>query len=171
METFLLVNNVRSIYNIGSLFRLADAVGLSKLYLTGFTPYPKKTDDDRPAYVATKTDQAIKKTALEGLGNVAWEYHPNAVDVCQKLKGDGVLLVGIEQTSTSLNYLDYLKSDHFLESQAVCFIVGHETGGVDQDVLDLCDKVIEIPMLGKGKSLNVAMSATVVLYSAKIFTK
>ena len=116
METFLLVNNVRSIYNTGSLFRLADAVGVSKLYLTGFTPYPKMADDERPPYVTTKIDHAIKKTALEGLGNVAWEYQTSAIDVCKKLKSDGVMLVAIEQTSNSQNYLDFLKSKKFFQN-------------------------------------------------------
>lgn len=164
MDIFLLVDNVRSIYNVGSLFRLADAVGITKLYLTGYTPYPKWRNDNRPAYVAANTDKELRKTGLEGVNNVPWEHYENASKIVAKLKGGGVKIVVIEQLPESQNYLSYLKK---LKGVPVCFIVGHEREGVRQELLDQADAAIEIPMFGKGKSLNVAMAATVVLYGLK----
>jgi len=170
MKIYLLANNVRSTYNVGSLFRLADAVGVTKLFLTGYTPYPKKENDTRPAYVSAKTDKELRKTGLEGIKNVPWEHYDMAVDAIKKLKGSGVKVVAIEQSPKSQDYLKYFAD---LSSRAetrdpvtkICFIVGHEREGVDGELLELADAVIEIPMRGKGKSLNVAMAATVVLYS------
>ncbi|MCX6783477.1 MAG: TrmH family RNA methyltransferase [candidate division WWE3 bacterium] len=165
MKIYLLADNVRSCYNVGSLFRLADATAVTKLYLTGYTPYPLSDNDARPRYVAAKTSKEIAKTALESFNSVAWEHDEAAIDLIEKLKKDGVTVVAVEQSSQSINYINFIKSITTKSQINICFVLGHETEGLSKDVIKACDAAIEIPMLGAGKSLNVAMAATVVIYS------
>lgn len=166
VKTSLLANNIRSAYNVGSLFRLGDAVGIEKLYLTGYTPHPKMDNDLRPAYVAAQTHRILQKTGLAGIESVPWKHSENALEIINQLKINGVKIISIERYTGSLNYLDYLKEHKAeLEKSGVCFIVGHERDGVDPEILKVSDAIVEIPMKGLGNSLNVAMAATVVLYS------
>ena len=162
---YLLVNNVRSAYNVGSLFRLCDAVRVEKLFLTGYTPYPKTAGDNRPAYVASRADRAIRKAGLAGVSSVPWEHHENPIKICQELKKQCVKIVSIEQSEVSQNYLSFLRSLKYTDGIKVCFVVVHERDGVDKELLAISDAVLDIPMKGEGKSLNVAMAATVVLFA------
>ena len=181
---YLVLDNIRSLLNVGAIFRTADAVGVKKIYLCGITGYPtnkliKKIDDtDIDPIVADEDGAAIikyrpskkcieeflhkeiAKTALSGLDSVEWEYFTSTKDAVLSLKNDGVNIVALEQTTGSVDYAtaNYIKP--------LAIIVGHERLGVSKEVLDLCDQIVEIPMHGKGKSLNVSTSTGIILYKA-----
>ena|SRR3989344_1671409 len=147
---YLILHNIRSAENVGSIFRTADAVGVNKIYLTGYTPRPL----DRFGRPVGK----ITKTALGAEKSLAWQYEKNISSLIKKLQKKGVKIVAVEQDKKSLDYRKFkLKSDTAL-------IFGNEVNGIDQKTLNLCDQIIEIPMCGKKESLNVSVAVGVVLF-------
>ncbi len=140
----LLANNIRSLYNIGSLFRTADAAGVEKIWLCGITGIPPSN--------------RIAKTALDADKVVPWEYRKNAATLVRELREQGYETVMLEQTVESISYQDYLPKG------PVCLIVGNEIEGVGEDLLPHCDRAIEIEMAGFKNSLNVTVAFGVVAY-------
>ncbi|MFA6422876.1 MAG: TrmH family RNA methyltransferase [Patescibacteria group bacterium] len=157
-EIYVICNNIRSLINVGTIFRTCDALGVKKLYLCGLTGYPKLPDDPRRFEVSDRADKIIKKTALEGYANVAWECQESALELIKKLKTQDVSIIALEQTTKSLNYIE--ANYKF----PLAIVIGHEREGLDQEIIDQSDLVVEIPMLGKGKSLNVATSLGILGY-------
>lgn len=155
----VILNNVRSLQNVGLVFRVCDAICARKLYLTGFTGYPPlpKNDPRRPG-VITHAKNQIEKTAIKTVDYVPWEYQKDGVKLVKKLKKEGWQIVAVEQTWQSLNY------EKAPYKFPVAIIFGHEREGIEDPVLALADFAVEIPMLGFGNSLNVAMAASVVGY-------
>ena len=156
---FVILNNLRSLQNVGLVFRICDAVAAEKLYLTGYTGYPPlpKGDQRRPGIITHAKNQ-IEKTAIRTVEYVPWEYCNDPVTLIKKLKSEGVQIVAVEQTWESINYQ---KASYKFP---VALIFGHEREGIEDPVLALADFAVEIPMLGFGNSLNVAMTASVVGY-------
>ncbi len=140
-----LIENVRSLYNVGSIFRTSDAVLLSKLFITGFSPYPPRPE--------------ISKTALGAVESVPWSYHRKPMEAVEELKSDGVRLIVLEQTKESTPIWE-LPADIF----PACIAVGNEVGGITKDVLEAADIAVEIPMKGVKHSLNVAVAYGVAVY-------
>lgn len=150
MKTYLILHNIRSVYNVGAIFRTADACGVSKIFLAGYTPAPI----DR--FGRARKD--IQKSALGAEKNVEWEQVKNINELIEKLKKEKFQIVSVEQSKKSVDYKDFkLKKD-------TAFVLGSETEGVPKEILTKSDKIIEIPMLGKKESLNVSVSAGVVLF-------
>jgi tRNA G18 (ribose-2'-O)-methylase SpoU len=149
-ETYLILHNIRSTYNVGSIFRTADAAGISKIYLTGYTPTPL----DR--FGRKRGD--IAKVALGAEESVSWEYKKNIGDLINSLKRQDVYIVALEQSIKSVDY----KKVKILKNTAVIF--GNEVKGISKAVLDKCDIVAEIPMSGKKESLNVSVSAGISIF-------
>ena len=149
-EVYILLDSVRSLYNVGSIFRTADAVGVKKIYLAGISGVEKFGE-------TVKLNPRLAKTALEGL-NVPWEYCEDAATKLKGLKKDGVQIVSLELTPKSVDY----KSANY--KFPLCLVVGHETLGVRDEINELAASIIHIPMLGKGKSLNVSIAAAIALY-------
>ncbi len=160
-SVFVVIDNLRSNHNVGSIFRTADALGISKIYLCGTTPTPVDKYG-RPV-------GEIAKTALGAEKSIPWEYAKTTTGVIKKLKKNGVEIVAIEQSKNSLDY------KRVKPKGAVAFILGNEVDGVSKNVLKLCDVVAEIPMRGElarnrssddiGKeSLNVTVAAGVALF-------
>jgi 23S rRNA (guanosine2251-2'-O)-methyltransferase len=147
----LILNNIRSVHNVGSIFRTADAAGVTKIYCCGYTPIPerrgKKLGNDK-----------LAKTALGAEKTISWEYAPQTWRLIQKLKGEGIRAVALEQSKRSIDYRKY--SPQF----PMVIIVGNEVRGVSRKILTMCDDAIEIPMRGKKESLNVSVAAGVILY-------
>jgi 23S rRNA (guanosine2251-2'-O)-methyltransferase len=143
----VLVDNVRSLYNVGSIFRTCDAAGVTKLYLTGFTPYPPRKE--------------LEKTALGAIESVPWEYHHDALPLIAQLKSEGFKVVAVEQTEGARNY-DSIGASEL----PVCLVVGHEITGVSSEVLNACDFAVQIPMYGVKHSLNVAVACGIAVYGA-----
>jgi 23S rRNA (guanosine2251-2'-O)-methyltransferase len=154
----LVVHNVRSAYNVGSILRTADGFGVDKVYLSGFTPYPLAKEDSRLPHVAIRADKQIAKTALGAEGSVPWQHVQYISKLLTALKKQDYLIVALEQTAGAATLNDFrTKKDAVL-------IVGSEVGGVSQKILRQTDACLVIPMLGAKDSFNVAAVMAVALY-------
>ena len=142
----VILNDIRSLNNIGSFFRTADAFNVEKIYLCGITANPPHRD--------------IQKTALGATETVEWEYRQSITELIKELKSEGVAVCSIEQAekTTLLQNITELKEEKF------ALIFGNEVNGVDQDAIDLSDYIIEIPQFGAKHSLNVSVCAGVVMW-------
>ncbi len=140
----VLLDNVRSMYNVGAFFRAADGVGLQKLCLAGITAHPPK--------------DAISKTALGAEATVAWEHDWDAVKMTERLRSEGFSIAAIETSSHAVDLFQWQPSF------PVCVVFGNEVDGLRSELLALADAHVRIPMLGQKNSLNVATAGGVVLY-------
>lgn len=156
MQLIGILHDIRSVHNVGSIFRTADGAGFKKLYLCGITPAPL----DR--FKKVRPDFA--KVALGAEKSVAWESVPDIGALVKKLKDDGWKIFALEQSKKSIPH--YLASDVLWndERQMAALIVGNEVEGIPQSMLKLADAVIEIPMLGKKESLNVSVAFGIAAY-------
>lgn len=150
-ECVLILHNIRSVQNVGSLFRTSDAFGISKIYMSGFTPTPL----DR----FKKPRKDFIKTSLGAEKTVAWEYQKTVATIIQQLKSKGYSIVAIEQSSKSLGYTDPAA----YRGKKVALLLGNEVRGVDHRTMALCDRAVEIPMVGKKESLNVSVAGALVI--------
>ena len=149
-ELYLILHNIRSVYNVGSLFRTADAAGVSRIYLSGFTPAPL----DR--FGKKRSD--FHKSALGAEDTVPWETRKHSGSLLKELKRKKVHLIAVEQ---SLGSQDYKKVK---PRYPAALVLGNEVKGLSDAVLKQCDVVAEIPMRGKKESLNVSVAAGIVLF-------
>jgi 23S rRNA (guanosine2251-2'-O)-methyltransferase len=140
----VLLDNVRSMYNVGSFFRTMDAAACEKLYLCGITARPPK--------------RAIAKTALGSEETIPWEHHGDAVALAHDLRARDIELAAIETTPHAVDLFDW--QPHF----PVCLLFGHEVDGLNPKLLESCDTHVRIPMLGRKHSLNVATAGGIVIY-------
>jgi len=132
--------------NVGSIFRLCDALGVEKLFLTGTTPVPP--------------NRKIAKTSRSTHEYVSYEYHANPLDVVTSLKHSGYTILGLESTTTSVD----LRALNYAALNPICLVVGSEVCGVKRALLDCCDYTVHIPMLGNNSSLNVATACAIALF-------
>ena len=140
----VLLDNIRSLYNVGAIFRTSDAVGVEKIYLGGITGQPPRAE--------------IHKAALGAERSVPWEYRQHPVEIIHTLKSAGYHIVILEHTDQSQNY-------HQITYQfPLCLVVGHEISGVSDEVVELADMAIQIPMFGIKQSLNVAVAYGIAIY-------
>lgn len=146
----ILLHNIRSAHNVGSIFRTADGAGVSEIILSGYTPCPVDTFG-RP-------QKDIKKTALGAEHTIPWRYVKSPGSQLRALKKEGVQIVGIEQDARSIDYR------MFAETGTTLYIVGNEVRGISKALRDSCDTLLEIPMHGKKESLNVSVAAGIVLF-------
>jgi tRNA G18 (ribose-2'-O)-methylase SpoU len=147
MPVYAILDNVRSVWNVGSMFRTADSVALGGLFLCGMTATPPRPD--------------IEKTALGATQSVPWDYWEDSLAAARHLKENGLPLVALEQSPRAENWSDF--SYPFPHA----FVVGHEVRGVSKEMLDLADHVVEIPMAGIKHSLNVAVSFGVLAFEIR----
>lgn len=145
----LILPNIRSAHNVGAMFRTADAVGVDKIYLTGHTPCPPHPRLDKVSLGAEKW--------------MPWEYSKQPGRVLKQLKQAGYKIVALEQTKKSVNI--YKWKPRF----PLVLVVGNEKTGVPKSILRYCNAIVELPMLGKKKSLNVSIAAGVAMYQIKYF--
>lgn len=149
-EVYLILHNIRSAHNVGAIFRTADVAGVSKIYLTGYTPAPV----DR--FGRARKD--IAKTALGAEISVKWEHIKSISSLIKKLKNKKVKIVAVEQGDIAIDYKK-LK----IKFPAV-FIFGNEVRGLSKSILNKSDTVAQIPMLGKKESLNVSVATGIFLF-------
>lgn len=142
----LVLDDIRSLHNIGSVFRTADAFLIEKIYLCGIT--------------ATPPNKEIHKTALGATETVAWEHHEDVLEVITKLKKDNVTTLAIEQVESAV----FLQNFKVEKNKKYALVFGNEVYGVSQDAVALCDGCIEIPQLGTKHSLNISVSAGIVVW-------
>lgn len=143
----VLLNQVRSLYNVGSIFRTADGAGVEKIWICGITGFPP--------------DTRISKTALGAEASVPWEYMKDARECLRRLKAEGYQIVLLEQTKKSVPYFE------FEPRPPLCLVVGSETCGVDEALVSMSDAAIEIPMAGLKISLNVTVAFGIAAYAIR----
>jgi 23S rRNA (guanosine2251-2'-O)-methyltransferase len=158
----LIVHNVRSAHNVGSILRSADGFGISKVYFSGYTPYPKKEKDSRLPHIAEKMQRQISKTALGAEKSVDWEQIENIGEVINKLKKEGYEIAALEQTGNARDL------SNFSPTKNIAVIVGNEVDGIDEETLEAADIHLQIPMQGKKESLNVAVAAAIAMYQLSL---
>ena len=160
-QLVLIAHNLRSSHNVGSLLRTADGLGLHKVMLTGYTPYPLTSPDTRLPHLARKVDGQIVKTALGAEKLMPWEHHEAIGPVISSLRSEGYKIYGLEQTASATVLSE------FTAPSKLALIVGREVEGLEPAILDLCDGALEIPMLGKKESFNVVQAAAMALYHCR----
>jgi tRNA G18 (ribose-2'-O)-methylase SpoU len=146
------LDNVRSVYNVGSIFRTTNAVGIEKIYLCGITPTPLDKKGRK------RSDFA--KVALGAEEAVAWEHMESTVECLKRLKEGGAYIIAIEQDERAVDY----KSVSIEGNNEIAFVIGAEVDGITKEAIVLCDTVAEIPMLGTKESLNVTIAFGVAVY-------
>ncbi len=160
-DVTVVLDNVRSLYNVGAVMRACDAAGVTRLVAGGLTPYPDLgAADPRRGPVAARASRELRKTALAAMQTVRVEPAPSVAEAVEQLRGAGVTIVAIERVPGAR----LLWEAPALDASPLALVLGHEVEGIGRDVLRLTDAVVEIPMLGAGSSLNVAVAAGVVLY-------
>ncbi len=157
----LIAHNLRSCHNVGSLLRTAEGLGVSKVWLTGYTPYPLQTEDTRLPHIAIKTDKQIHKTALGAEHQIEWQYHEDISYVLETLRANSYDIAAVEQSESSISLPDY----HV--PQRLALLVGREVEGVEPEILASVDTVLEIPMFGEKESFNVVQAAAMALYHCR----
>ena len=145
----VLLNDIRSLHNIGSVFRTCDAMAVEKLYLCGIT--------------ATPPHREIRKTAIGASESVNWEYQKNAIEVIKKYQKSGYKIIAVEQTDKAISLENFNWN-----KEKTLLIFGNEVNGVDQDLINESDISIEIPQWGTKHSFNISVSAGIVLWSIKM---
>jgi len=141
----IVLDNIRSLHNVGSVFRTSDAFAINSIYLCGITAQPPHRE--------------IYKTALGATESVEWKYFENTMDALQEIRGNNYKIYSVEQTQNSIAL------DEFQPNQSkIALIFGHEVKGVQQEIIDLSDGCLEIPQLGTKHSFNISVSCGIVLW-------
>ena len=144
-KKILILENIRSLHNVGSIFRTADGAGWDKIYCAGYT--------------GTPPDRRIEKVSLGAENFIEWEHVSCTKTLCQKLKKENFTIIALEQTEKSKNIFE-----EKIQNKKVVIILGNEVEGVTQEILVMADRHLEIPMYGKKSSLNVAVAAGIAMY-------
>ncbi len=145
----ILLDNIRSAYNVGAVFRTADGAGAKHLYLCGITPNPRN-------------NPSVGKTALGAEDQIPWSYHPNAYWLAQELREKGYRLLGLECTEEAVTIHQFRLEEK--GEQPIVLIIGNEQAGVDPGLIALCENVLAIPMVGRKASLNVEVALGIAVY-------
>ena len=160
MQSIILIaHNLRSCHNVGSLLRTAEGLGVAKVYLTGYTPYPSgQANDPRLPHEALKLAKQIHKTALDAENQIDWEHADDVFTIISSLQAEGYAVMAVEQSKQSVSL------PNFTPPQKIALLMGREVEGVEPEVLAACDGTLEIPMFGHKESFNVAQAAAMALY-------
>jgi tRNA G18 (ribose-2'-O)-methylase SpoU len=156
----VILGDIRSLHNVGSILRSADGFGVSHIYYAGYTPYPLQPSDTRLPHESRKITAQIHKTAL-GAEKLPSSLYPTIADAVQAAKNDGYIIAGLEQSPMSVKLANYTP-DH-----NVALLLGNEVTGISDSVLDDVDVILEIPMLGSKESFNVSVATGIALYQLR----
>ena len=143
-KIYVIADNIRSLHNVGSLFRTSEAAGIAKLYLVGISGTPPRKE--------------ISKTAIGAENNVPWEYHADIIPLLKYFKEQQIPIVVLEHTDSSK---DFQKTDYQFP---LCLVVGNEVDGISEEVMDFADVAVEIPMFGMKQSLNVSVAYGIMMF-------
>ncbi len=143
-EIYVIADNIRSLHNVGSLFRTSEAAGIEKLYLVGISGTPPRKE--------------ISKTAIGAEHNVPWEYYADIIPLLKYFKSQKIPIIVLEHTDSSKDF------QNIKYSFPLCFVVGNEVDGISEEVMDYADIAVEIPMFGMKQSLNVSVAYGIMLY-------
>lgn len=156
-HVIVIAHNIRSTHNVGSIFRTSEGLGVEKIILSGYSPYPKLLTDTRLPHLAEKITKQIHKTALGAESIVPFEYQEEP-DLTA-LQSQGYVIVGLEQDDRAVDLITYQAPEK------VALLIGEEVDGINQMLRDACDTLIEIPMVGQKESFNVSVATGIALYS------
>jgi len=159
-EIIVIAHNIRSTHNVGAIFRTAEGFGINKIILSGYTPYPTLAKDSRLPHISEKLTSQIHKTALGAEDLVPFEY--TELPPLDELKEQGYRIVGLEQADRSINLNDYQPP------KKIALLIGEEVHGIEAALLEQCEDILEIPMLGKKESFNVSVATGIALYALTI---
>ncbi len=154
----LILDNIRSTHNVGSLLRSADAFGFNTVYFCGITPYPIRLNDARLPHVAKRADTLIAKTALGAEKNINAKVFDGTLHAIKDCKKQGLKIIALEQNVKSQNLVS------ISVSADLALVVGSEVDGIAKNLLDIVNLIVEIPMLGSKESLNVSVAGGVAMY-------
>lgn len=160
MKIAVIAHNIRSTHNIGSILRTSDGLGVTKVFCTGYTPYPTLPHDERLPHMRDKLTQQIHKTALGAEKTVPVRHTYELGPVLTELKAGGYQLVALEQSPHAIMLPDFKPTGN-----RVALLLGEEVNGIPSDLLKRFDSIIEIPMQGKKESFNVSVAAGIALYA------
>jgi 23S rRNA (guanosine2251-2'-O)-methyltransferase len=155
-EIIVIAHNVRSTHNVGAIFRTSEGFGVSKIILSGYTPYPKLPDDSRLPHISAKLTEQIHKTALGAETMVPFTYQESPDFAA--LKAAGYRVVGLEQDERSVTLADYKVPEK------IALLLGEEVEGLTGGLRAACDDLVEIPMHGQKESFNVSVATGIALY-------
>lgn len=153
----IILDNIRSSLNVGSIFRTSSGIKIDKIYICGITPTPFETGVKFIGQNKKRKD--FIKTSLGAEDEVKWEYKENIIDLIKELKENNFEIIALEQNENSVDYKNIK-----IEKENVAIIVGSETEGIQKEVLSFCNKITEIPMLGLKESLNVTIAFAILVY-------
>jgi len=140
----VIAENIRSLYNVGSIFRTSDGALVEKLFLCGYTGFPPRKE--------------IDKTALGSVESVPWEHEPDTISAIKKMKSAGYRILALEHTDSSISY------NEARYEFPLCLLLGNEVDGISEEAVGLCDQSVEIPMFGIKQSLNVSVAYGIMVY-------
>ncbi len=160
MQLVVILHNIRSTHNVGSILRSCDGFGVEKIYCTGYTPYPTLPDDKRLPHLRNKITKQIHKTALGAETTLQVIQSDEISSVIDRLKSDKFELVALEQSPRAIMLPDYVPP----AAQKIALLLGEEVHGTPSELLALCDEILEIPMCGKKESFNVSVATGIALY-------
>lgn len=160
-KIILVAHNLRSCHNVGSLLRTAEGLGVELVILSGYTPFPLGSGDNRLPHIAHKLHKQISKTALGAESSQAWKHFETFKEVLAFLKNEGYHLAAVEQSTQAILLPD------FNPPQKLALLVGREVEGVEPEILAACQTVLEIPMFGQKESFNVVQAAAMTLYHCR----
>jgi 23S rRNA (guanosine2251-2'-O)-methyltransferase len=165
MRTIVLIaHNLRSCHNVGSLLRTAEGLGVHTVYLTGYTPYPLETTEQRMPHEAQKIQKQIQKTALGAEESQPWEHTADVFTVIDELRAADYTLVAVEQNIQSIALPKYQPPNN------IALVVGREVEGIEPEVIAALDATLEIPMFGSKESFNVVQAAAMALYHCRFYS-
>jgi 23S rRNA (guanosine2251-2'-O)-methyltransferase len=155
----VILHDIRSTHNVGSILRTCDGFGVDTIYIGGYTPYPLLAGDTRLPHIAAKLTKDIAKTALGAENTTNIVLYDDLAALIKSLQQGDTQVVALEQSPDSVNIRSYQPTN-----QDTALLLGREVEGIDSEVLGLCDLTIEIPMLGQKESFNVSVAAAIALY-------
>jgi 23S rRNA (guanosine2251-2'-O)-methyltransferase len=160
-QLILIAHNLRSTHNVGSILRTAEGLGVTEVYLTGYTPYPETPNDERLPHLARKIQAQIQKTALGAEELVKWQHSEDVTGIIEGFRKQGFVIAAIEQAT------DSIKLPAYEPPEKLALIVGREVEGIEPEILETCDLILEIPMFGRKESFNVVQAAAMALYHCR----
>lgn len=162
-EIYIIAHDMRSTHNVGSLLRTADGMGVNKVYLSGYTPYPKLPKDERLPHIARKLTEQIDKTALGSIDTQPWEHWADIFKLLDELSSEGIQIVALEQSNKAMPLHVFEPADR------IAILLGTEVTGIPDTILAHIPFHVVIPMYGQKESFNVVQAAAMALYRLRFY--
>lgn len=158
MQRYVIIHNIRSTHNVGSILRTCDGFGIQQVIFSGYTPYPELQDDSRLPHLHRKLTQQIRRTSLGAELSLTLKHVSDVYDTIRDLKQSNITIIGLEQDTRSIQLKAYTAPSSF------ALILGEEVEGLTPELRNICDDLVEIPMQGIKESFNVSVATGIALY-------